>query len=85
MNIMKEVRARGPVTIGILTPPYLLYYKSGVTGCRGLLLPKVGLTETQGEVLRRIREGFRPVEHLVTVVGWGKTENGEKYWITQNT
>ena len=85
MNMMKEIRARGPITVGILTPALLSLYKSGVMNCANRLLPKSDLTESQQEILRRIRDGFRPVEHLVTINGWGTSEKGEKYWIVQNT
>ncbi len=85
VNIMKEIRARGPVTIGIITPPLLSYYRSGVIDCIGRLLPKTSLSESEEEVLKRIRDGFRPVEHLVSAVGWGEQPDGKKYWIVQNT
>ena len=84
-NIMKEVRARGPVTVGILTPRYMVYYKSGITNCGERLLPKVSSTEREEEILIRLRDGIRPVEHLVSIVGWGQTKEGSKYWILQNT
>lgn len=85
LNMRKEILARGPLTIGILTPAHLVLYKSGVMDCNGRLLPKTSLTESQEEILRRLRDGFRPVEHLVVVAGWGITDDGEKYWILMNT
>ena len=84
-NMMKEIRARGPITIGVLVPPLLYYYKTGIIDCTDILLPKADLSESEGETLRRIRDGFRPVEHLVSIVGWGETPAGAKYWIVQNT
>eukprot|EP01022_Parablepharisma_sp_SALTPOND_P009515 TRINITY_DN1394_c0_g1_i4.p1 TRINITY_DN1394_c0_g1~~TRINITY_DN1394_c0_g1_i4.p1 ORF type:complete len:561 (-),score=31.41 TRINITY_DN1394_c0_g1_i4:50-1732(-) len=84
-TIMKEIRARGPVTAGIISPLALPYYKSGIIACNGVLMPRENLSETEAEMLRRIKEGFRPVEHLVVIAGWGENEKGEKYWIIQNT
>ncbi len=84
-NMMKEIRARGPITVGIIMPVYATYYKSGILTCKDVLLPDDRFTETQEEILRRIRDDFRLVEHLVAAVGWGETETGEKYWILQNS
>ena len=84
-RIMKEVRARGPITVGIVSPLLLRYYNSGIIACNDLLLPRESLSETEEEILRRIKEGFRPVEHLVVLAGWGETEKKEKYWIIQNS
>eukprot|EP00826_Nyctotherus_ovalis_P002900 TRINITY_DN10583_c0_g3_i1.p1 TRINITY_DN10583_c0_g3~~TRINITY_DN10583_c0_g3_i1.p1 ORF type:complete len:544 (-),score=121.28 TRINITY_DN10583_c0_g3_i1:145-1776(-) len=84
-RIMKEVRARGPVTVGIISPFMLRYYKSGIIACDSTLLPSSNLSESETEIFKRIREGFRPVEHLVVVAGWGETDKGEKYWVVQNT
>jgi len=84
-NMMKEIRARGPITVGIISPIMLRYYKSGIIACNTILLPSANLSETETETFRRIKEGFRPVEHLVVIAGWGETDKGEKYWIMQNT
>jgi len=85
ISIMKEIRARGPVTAGIINPLLMPYYKSGILSCNGLLLPREEYNETKQEILTRIKNGFRLVEHLVVLVGWGANEKGEKYWIVQNT
>ena len=85
-NIMKEIRARGPVCIGIISPLFIQYYKSGVINCKEILMPDPEeYTETKTEILKRIRDEFRLVEHAVSIVGWGETEAGEKYWIVQNS
>ena len=84
-NMMKEIRARGPVGVGIMLPLNIAYYKKGVMTCKTEYLPSDLLPESERDILRRIRDEFRPIEHLVTVVGWGETEAGEKYWIVQNS
>jgi len=84
-TMMKEIRSRGPLAVGIIVPYYLSYYKSGVIGCDDTLLPEEMYTENQLESLRRIRDDFRLVEHMVAMVGWGVEPNGQKYWIIQNS
>lgn len=85
MNMMKEIRARGPITIGLLVPLSMSYYESGIVTCDTLMPNPLEYTETELEVLRRIRDEFRMVEHLVSIVGWGETPKQEKYWIVRNT
>ena len=82
---MKEVRARGPITIGMLFPYYFGVYEEGILTCDDIVLGADGYTETQLEVLRRLRDGFRPEEHLITIIGWGENKDGVKYWICQNS
>lgn len=83
--MMKELRARGPILASILVPAEFHYYKSGVLDCNGLHERKDGLKEDEAQVLKRLRDNFRPVDHLITIIGWGVTEEGEPYWICQNT
>lgn len=83
--IRKEIRARGPIQASILVPPQFSFYKSGVIDCNGYYMPKSGLSETESEILRRLRDNFMPVEHLITIIGWGRTDEGEKYWICMNS
>jgi hypothetical protein len=49
-NMMKEIRARGPITVGIIMPVYATYYKSGILTCKDVLLPDDRFTETQEEI-----------------------------------
>ncbi len=82
--MMREIRARGPLMASILVPMEFALYKSGVVDC-DQHMPKTSLRETEAEVLKRLRENFMPVEHLIMIIGWGVTEQGEKYWICQNS
>eukprot|EP00826_Nyctotherus_ovalis_P012382 TRINITY_DN13271_c0_g1_i1.p2 TRINITY_DN13271_c0_g1~~TRINITY_DN13271_c0_g1_i1.p2 ORF type:complete len:142 (-),score=28.27 TRINITY_DN13271_c0_g1_i1:274-699(-) len=85
INMMKEIRARGPISVGMIFPFYFQLYDTGVLDCRGSIMPEESLNETQTEVLRRIRDEFRAEEHLVSIIGWGATKTGIKYWILQNS
>jgi hypothetical protein len=83
--MMKELRARGPILASILVPPEFAYYKSGILDCNKRYIPTVTSKETEAEILKRLRDNFMPVEHLITIIGWGVNESGQKYWICQNS
>lgn len=83
--MMKEIRARGPIMVGIIAPYYFQLYEKGILTCGDILMPDSKLDEDQTEILRRIRDEFRLVEHLVAIIGWGETEQRVKYWIIQNS
>lgn len=84
-NIMKEILARGPVTVGILANIELQLYESGIITCEDILMPTSSYTESQIDSLRRIRDRFRFDGHTVTIIGWGVDKDGVKYWIIQNS
>jgi len=85
LNMMKEIRARGPIIVGMVFPHYFHFYDKGILECGDILLPEIKFSEDQTEILRRIRDEFRLEEHLVMVLGWGETKRGIKYWIAQNS
>lgn len=82
---MKEIRARGPIIVGMVFPYYFQFYNNGILECKDTLLPKKTFSEDQIEILRRIRDEFRLEEHLVMILGWGESKQGVKYWIVQNS
>lgn len=84
-SMMKEIRARGPIMVGMLFPYYFKLYSEGILECKESFLPANKFSEDQTEILRRIRDGFRLEEHLVMLIGWGENKEGEKYWILQNS
>lgn len=84
-NMMKEIRARGPIIVGMVFPYFFQFYEEGVLECNQQLLPDSKFNEDQTDILRRIRDEFRLQEHLVMILGWGETKAGEKYWIVQNS
>lgn len=85
VNMMKEIRARGPIAVGTLAPYYFQYYEKGILDCKDVLLPGEKYNENQVEILRRVRDEFRLEEHMVSIIGWGETKSGVKYWIVQNS
>eukprot|EP00831_Metopus_contortus_P085534 TRINITY_DN996_c0_g1_i1.p1 TRINITY_DN996_c0_g1~~TRINITY_DN996_c0_g1_i1.p1 ORF type:complete len:462 (-),score=40.98 TRINITY_DN996_c0_g1_i1:23-1408(-) len=83
--MMREIRARGPLQASILCPITFSFYKEGVMNCENTFMPKRSLHESEEDILRRVNANFSPVEHLITVMGWGETSSGEKYWICMNS
>ena len=81
----KEIRARGPILASILVPPAFSLYREGILDCDGMYMPKTRLVESEEEILKRVRDNFMPVEHLITIIGWGENTKGEKYWICLNS
>ena len=84
-NIIKELRARGPIVASIIVPIGLSLYKSGIIDCDNTYPTKLRDNEREEDILRRLRDNFLPVMHAIAIVGWGENENGEKYWICQNS
>jgi len=80
-DIMKELRARGPMPGNILVHWSFHYYKQGIFSTQTL-------RKNTGEIskLTMLDTGrtWAKVEHSITLVGYGE-ENGIKYWIGMNT
>eukprot|EP00831_Metopus_contortus_P031541 TRINITY_DN25706_c0_g1_i4.p1 TRINITY_DN25706_c0_g1~~TRINITY_DN25706_c0_g1_i4.p1 ORF type:complete len:245 (+),score=51.10 TRINITY_DN25706_c0_g1_i4:48-737(+) len=69
--MMREIRARGPLQASILCPISFGMYSGGIINCENDFMPKERLYESEEDIIRRIRANFSPVEHLITVMGWG--------------
>jgi C1A family cysteine protease len=81
-QMMKEIRARGPIP-GNLDPNFnFQYYR------RGIITDKLSLLKNSNVInLKSLFDygtSWKKVEHSVTLVGYGETE-GIKYWIAANT
>ena len=78
--MMKELRARGPITGNILTPFLFSFYDGGIYS-------ENGLKESDGFSYSTLVEQnifYQKVSHSTIIVGYGE-ENGVKYWICRNT
>lgn len=80
-NMMKELRARGPI-IGNLEPRMdFSLYKSGVYST----VPHRDDEEPINSInMRESNKVWEKVDHSTLIVGWGE-ENGEKYWKALNS
>jgi cathepsin C len=80
-NMMKEIRARGPI-IANFEPPYdFSYYQSGIYSRVSNRKPTDGPSEID---MRDENVAWEKVDHSVLITGWGE-EDGEKYWKVLNS
>jgi len=80
-QMMKELRARGPIPGNMLVHWSFQYYKRGIFSQQKLVQnsKKISLRD-----LFDYGMSWSKVEHSITLVGYGE-ENGVKYWIGMNT
>jgi cathepsin C len=74
--IMQELMQNGPVVVSFEPGYDFMYYQEGV-------YHSIDASEW-------IKEGenepeWEKVDHSVLAYGWGETNNGEKYWLIQNS
>ena len=80
--MMKELRARGPITGNIKSPLMFSMYSGGIFSSQELRE-----NASKGLNYRRLYDDnifYQQVGHSTTIVGYGE-ENGVKYWICMNS
>jgi C1A family cysteine protease len=80
-DMMKELRARGPIPGNMLVHWSFSYYKNGIFSSQAIKKNNEGI---QKLTLLDSGRTWAKVEHSITLVGYGE-ENGVKYWIGMNT
>ena len=79
--MMREIRARGPITVDLNVPLGFGLYKEGI------------LTDESIQEIRKKVEGdiknviWEYVNHSVAIIGWGvdMAQGGMKFWICRNS
>ena len=80
--MMKELRARGPITGNIRSPIFFSMYSGGIFSST-----EIQENVSKGLNYKRLYDDnifFQEVGHSTTIVGYGE-ENGVKYWICMNS
>ncbi len=80
-EMVKELRARGPIPGNILVHWSFNYYKDGIFSLKAL---RKNIGSLNKNTLNTLGRDWAKVEHSITLVGYGE-ENGIKYWIGMNT
>jgi len=82
VEMMKEIRARGPIPGNISVPWSFSYYSQGIFAHDKILKKNTGNLSKSTLFDKKI--SWEKVDHSILIVGWGE-ENGVKFWIGMNT
>ncbi len=80
--MMKELRARGPITGNLRTPFMFSMFSGGIYSSKEIV-ESISM-EISHKSLYEENIFFQEVNHSTTIVGYGE-ENGVKYWICMNS
>ena len=81
-TMMREIRAKGPITVDLNVPPGFGLYKEGILTEDGLEEIRRMMRECNGESDLI----WEYVNHSVAIIGWGvDRKSGMKFWICRNS
>lgn len=93
LEMMKEIRARGPIMANIAVPRKLSIYRKGIFSVRGFEGKQAKLSMIQTDVSEKTIHDkdiqWEELAHSIVIVGYGERigtmGNPVKYWIIQNS
>ena len=94
LNMMKEIRARGPISGDLEVPVVFSLYTGGIFSEEGTLAlkrlseeEKIKLSDDDDineMTLSDYEVSWQLINHSILIIGWG-VEKGQKFWLCQNS
>jgi cathepsin C len=85
VDMMKELRARGPIPGNIKVPPSFMFYKGGIFSNGGSDKDALDCKWSSSSLYKR-KKYKELIEHSTLIVGYGvDEETNVKYWVVRNS